>query len=208
MAKPKIPLPPATLTLDPAVDIVRHEGFLFRVYATAGDHPQDWDELREFGPIPDMRFDPHPSPIGDHPGYGVMYTGLDHVTALAEVYQEEHVIDRGVKGNALVFWEVTRPLELLDLTERWPVRNKGAAAMQMGDKANTSAWAHAIRTQFADQVDGLYHRSSVDNQLMITLFERSRDSFPDRPDFNELLIDSACDELILDACEVLEYTVA
>lgn len=207
MAKSKIPLPPSTLTLKPE-DIVTHEGFLFRVYATAGNHPQNWDELREFGPIPGQRFDPHPPPMGDHPGVGVMYTALDHITALAEVYQDEHVIDRAVKGNTLVFWEVTRPLELLDLTELWPVRNKGAAAMQMGDKENTSAWAHAIHTQFGDRIDGLHHRSSVDNQLMITLFDRSRDSFPSRPDFNEPLTDPACEPLILEACDVLEYTAA
>lgn len=207
MAKPKVSLPPATLTLDPSTHIKTYEGFLFRVYPTAGGHPQAWAELREYGPIPGMRFDPHGQPEGDHPGVGVMYTALGYVTALAEVYQEERIIDRAVKGNALVAWEVTRPLELLDLTGYWPVSNHGAAAMQMGDKENTSAWAHAIRTQFGDVVDGLYHLSSVDNQPMITLFDRSTrvPSFPDRPDFNEPLTDAACDEIVLDACEVLQY---
>lgn len=204
-AKPKIPLPPATFILDEAAHIRHHGDFLFRVYATAGDHPQEWGELREFGPIPGMRFDPHPSPTDDHPGFGVMYTALDHITALAEVYQEERVIDRDVRGNALVIWELTRELELLDLTDYWPVRNKGAAAMQMGDKENTPAWAHAIQKQFGDRVDGLYHRSSVTGHPMITLFERSRSSFPDRPDFNEPLTNAACDELILDACDRLGY---
>lgn len=205
MTTPKIPLPPATLTLDPS-DIVTYDQFLSRVYPTTGDHPQKWDELREHGPIPGMRFDPHPSPKGDHPGVGVMYTALAPTTALAEVYQEEHVIDRALKGNALVIWEVTRSLELLDLTQLWPVRNKGAAAMQMGDKTHTSAWAHAIHTQFGSDIDGLLHRSSVDNELMITLFQRSVDSFPKRPDFNELLTDPACDPVILDACDTLNYT--
>lgn len=207
MAKPKIQLPPATLVIDEVEDIRHYWGFLFRVYATSGDHPQRWDEMREFGPIPGMRFDPHSPPTGDHPGVGVMYTARSHVTAIAEVYQEEHVIDRAAKGNALVFWELTRKLELLDLTKFWPVRNKGAAAIQMGDKAHTPAWARAIQEQFGDKIDGLYHRSSVDNQPMITLFDRSRDSFPERPDFNELLTDPASDELILDAAEKLDYAV-
>ncbi|MCY1718644.1 hypothetical protein OVA26_17030 [Microbacterium sp. SL62] len=55
--------------------------------------------------------------------------------------------------------------------------------------------------------DGLLHRSSVDNELMITLFQRSNDSFPKRPDFNELLTDPACDPVILEACRTLNYTV-
>lgn len=204
MTASKIPLPPATLTIGPS-DIVPYTGFLYRVYPTEGDHPQDWDELREYGPIPGMRFDPHPPPTGDHPGVGVMYTALAPSTALAEVYQDSHIIDRTLKGNALVTWEVTRPLELLDLTQHWPVRNHGAAAMQMGDKEHTPAWAHAIHTQFGHRIDGLFHRSSVDNQPMITLFERSKDSFPDRPDFNELLTDPACDPVILKACTTLNY---
>lgn len=79
--------------------------------------------------------------------------------------------------------------------------------LQMGDKTHTSAWAHAIHTQFGGDIDGLLHRSSVDNELMITLFQRSNDSFPKRPDFNELLTDPACDPVILEACRTLNYTV-
>lgn len=204
---PKIRLPPATLTLDQAKHVLMFEGVLWRVYPSSGAHPQAWNALREHGPITGMRFDPHPPPPGHHPGIGVMYTALHPTTALAEVFQETRVIDRAFRGCVLGGWQVTRPLALLDLTGNWPVVNRGVAALQMGSKEHTSAWAHAIHTQFGTTLDGLHHRSSVDNRPMITLFDRSQrvNSFPDRPDFNEPLASAACDEILLQAWDELGY---
>lgn len=205
----KLPLPPHVLTIDRRKHVIAFTGALWRVHATEGDHPQHWDELRTFGPIPGMRFDPQPPPMADHPGNGVMYTAASPVTAIAEVYQETRVIDRGYRGNTLAGWQPTRTLELLDLTSRWPVANKGVAAMQMSDKERTSAWSSAINAQFGAFLDGLYHHSSVDGQVMITLFNRSEmySSFPSRPSFSAPLSSAACDAIILDATDELDYLV-
>lgn len=195
------------------IDSVRHirtfQGALWRVYPRSGVHPQAWDSLREFGPIPGMRFDPQPLPIEDHPGIGVMYAALSPVTALAEKYQETRVIDRHMNDNTLVGWSATRELELLDLTSNWPVANGGAAAIQMGDKAHTSTWSQAIYQEFGNSVDGLFHLSSVDGQPAVTLFSRSvtTPSFPTRPRFNNLLADPKCDAIILHTIDELNYAV-
>lgn len=204
----KLSTPPARLALDPGKHLEMFDGVLWRVTATSGAHPQAWNELREYGPIPGMRFDPHPPPEGPSPGVGFLYSARKITTALAEVFHHTRVIDRSFRGAALVGWRVTRPLRLLDLTGTWPVENYGAAALQMGEKTHTSEWARAIADQFGDTVDGLSHRSSVDNGHMVTLFARSRrqESFPRRPSFHELLSSAACDELILHACDELNYS--
>ena len=49
---------------------------LTRIYRSGGAHPSEWSDFREHGPL-DGRFDPHPEPVGPHPGIGVMYTVLE-----------------------------------------------------------------------------------------------------------------------------------
>lgn len=49
---------------------------LARIFRAGGAHSSEWFEFREFGPL-DARFDPHPEPVGEHPGCGVMYAVVE-----------------------------------------------------------------------------------------------------------------------------------
>lgn len=202
--------PPATFRFDPARHLRRYQGPLWRVFPTTGDHPYTWDELRHWGPLPDQRFDPQPPPTGHHPDSGVMYTATRSWTAIAEVYQEEHHIDRSSRGAAIASWTPSRPLQLLDLTTNWPVLNGAAAAMMMDDKKHTQAWARAIDDQLGDRIDGLWHQSSINNEPNVTLFSRAEriPAFPLRPAFYALLSEAAADVIVKRAKNELGYTVA
>ncbi len=98
--KPKVPrTPPDRLTKEPA-DIVDYTGILWRVHRTTGEHVRPWNELRTFGPLPSMRWDPHPGPQpADHPD-GVLYAASDVATSLAEIYQSTRVIEPRRRAEA------------------------------------------------------------------------------------------------------------
>ncbi|MCI9889348.1 RES family NAD+ phosphorylase [Micrococcales bacterium 31B] len=205
---PKVPAaPPPHLTTDWNRHIRDFRGPLWRAYATGGAHPQAWNSLRHFGPAPGMRFDPHPLPQGHHDHVGVMYTATLPTTSLAEVFQSSRVIERSLDARAMVSWRPTRTLKLLVLTTNWPVLNGSAAAMMMDAKHNTQPWARAIHEHLRNDIDGLYHLSSLTSQPLVTLFSGavSNPSFPARPDFNVLLAARAADIIIDQATRDLGY---
>lgn len=212
MTLPKVPaIPPANLQVDFASNDVRaFESTLWRVFATKGGHALGWDELRHFGPLPDMRFDPHPTPVSKHPEIGVMYATTRPHTAIGEVFQSTRVIDRAANGRTLVSWKPTRPLTLLDLTSKFLVRNKAAAAvMMMADKQITRAWAKAIYDQVGTKIDGLWHLSSIDSEPMVTLFSRVEvdPAFPARPASLDALDAATADVHVFLAAQNLSYGV-
>lgn len=208
-AHAKVPaVPPSPLSLDPARHLRSFDGPLWRLFGTIGAHPQLWDQLRHFGPLNTMRFDPHPAPKQHHPDVGVMYTASRSTTALAEVFQRTRVINRSARGMTLASWRPTRTLTLLDLTSNWPVVNSASAAIMMAAKRNTRAWAHAIHAQFRSTVDGLYHFSSIDSQPMVTLFTRAEDSFPAFPAFLGRLDAPNCNLIVAEAHLRLGYDVS
>lgn len=203
----KVPAtPPAAFVFD-AAHRRRFQSALWRVFRTEGAHALAWNELRRYGPVPGMRFDPHPPPTGMHADSGVMYAATSPHTALGEVYQATRLIDRSVGGATIVAWVPSRPLVLLDLTTNWPVLNGAAASMMMDDKHTTQAWARAIDERHGKDFDGLYHRSSINNEPLVTLFRRARQvaSFPPRVSFSALLSDTLADELVAQAKKRLGY---
>lgn len=203
----KVPAtPPAAFVVDPG-HIRTFEGSLWRVFRTEGAHALGWNELRQYGPVPGMRFDPHPPPAGRHPGVGVMYTSTRPVTAIGEAYQATRVIDRRMGGATIASWVPSRPLVLLDLTSNWPVLNGAAAAMMMDDKASTQAWARAIFERHGDVLDGLYHQSAINAEPLVTLFSRAErvPAFPARVRFSARLSDATADEIVAQAVRRLGY---
>lgn len=44
---------------------------VWRLHRTTGTHVLPWNGMRTFGPI--LRFDHHPPPRAEHPGYGIWY---------------------------------------------------------------------------------------------------------------------------------------
>lgn len=207
----KVPaVPPATFDVRGRDDVRPFRDPLWRVFRTTGRHPVRWNELRRFGPVPGMRFDPHPPPARLHRDIGVLYAATRPVTAFAEVFESTRVIDRRAGGATIASWTPTRTLELLDLTSKWPVRNGAAASLQMMDeKSVTQAWARRIFEQLGHSVDGLHHLSSVTNEPVVTLFPRVEavHAFPVRPDFVTMLDAPAADVLVAQAVARLGYGV-
>lgn len=178
---PHVPAPAAPITLTDK-DIAPWTAPLWRITFDGSTTATPWAELREWGPAPDCRFDPHPPGTPTvHPGCGVLYAAADPVTTFAEVFNDSGVIDRTDGEPALVSWTPSRPLRLVNLQSRRVRRFFGAAAVQMvNDRDLTQAWARALVAQHGDDVDGILSTSGVDNGQVITLFQRAVDvpSFP------------------------------
>ena len=201
------PTPPAEFILNDLSHVRTFEGSLWRVFRTEGPHAVAWNELRHYGPIANMRFDPQPPPADTYPDIGVMYAATRPYTALGEAYQATRVIDRSMGGATIASWIPSRPLLLLDLTSNWPVLNGAAAAMMMDDKAATQAWARAIYERHGVALDGLYHQSSINNEHLVTLFSRAEKvpAFPARVRFSARLSDTTADEIVAQATKNLGY---
>lgn len=182
----KVPrTPPAPLTFAPE-HIVEVTDVLWRVHRSAGSHVAPWNVLRSHGPIRSMRWDPQPPPIGDHPGNGVMYAGVDLATVLAEVYQGPRTISLTAGAPVATSWSPTRPLRVLDLTGLWPIQNGAASSLMSALKSTCRNWAAAIRLQ-NPHLDGVLYNSAMTGRRCVTLFQPSGSSFPAAPDFSRPL---------------------
>lgn len=185
--------PPQPLTRHPA-DIVSYRKPLWRVHRVAGRHPIPWNGLRTFGPAQAMRWDPHPLPVGDHPGIGVSYAAADATTAFAEVFQSRRAITRSA-DLAVAGWLATRSLSLLDLTGTWALRNGASASLHAAPKTTCRAWAQGICTTWPD-IDGLLAPSTMTGRPMVVLFQPSATTFPARPRLARRLDDHAIDPIV------------
>jgi hypothetical protein len=202
----KAPRVPPTLTLDES-DVRESRDPLFRIFKRGGVHPMTWKQLRRFGPIAGMRFDPFVPPAQPQLR-GVMYASTSLKTAFAEVFQRERVISAR-DGATLAAWTPTRPLVLVDLTSDFLIRNGAGAGLMMGPKRFTQEWAEAIDRSFGDQIDGLWHLSSMTSQPIVTLFSRAADpdSFPSRPGLHRGLDDPLMRGTIAAAADTIGYGV-
>jgi hypothetical protein len=183
---PKVPRQPPTELVREPDDLVTVGPVLWRIHRTLGEHVLPWNGLRTFGPLASARFDPHPLPAGDHPGYGVLYAAQDVATALADAFQTTRLINTRAGALHLTSWTPTRPLALLDLTGTWALRNHAAAALAAAPRPTCRNWARAIRAQWPD-LDGLYAPSTMTGTATIVLWEPARNSVPDLPDFSRPL---------------------
>jgi hypothetical protein len=195
--------PPDPLVTEPR-DIVSFDEPLWRVRRRVGAHPLAWNELREFGPLKVMRWDPHPQPPAVHPGVGVSYASPDLSTVLAEVFQKRRAIRR-TSSHELVGWRPTRTLRLLDVTGRWLIKNGASASLAHGAKRATRAWARQVHLQLPD-VDGLMAVSTWTGAPMVVLFIPATDSFPARPALALALDDAAADKYVVPAAARLGWS--
>ncbi|GAA1324876.1 RES family NAD+ phosphorylase [Nonlabens tegetincola] len=204
-----MPLRPPETFVTEAAHLRGFDSVLWRVFATTSPHALRWNELRRFGPIAGMRFDPHKLPQGMDSQAGVMYAATTPHTALAETFQATRVIDRSLFGREIVAWRPTRALTLLDLTTNWPVLNGAAASMMMDDKVATAAWARAIHSAMGGEIDGLFHHSSITAEPVVTLFGggRREPGLPKRPEFSAPLGAALADEIVSQASRRLGYRV-
>jgi hypothetical protein len=187
---PKLPHPPAVERLreirqDDDVVAFAPMSALARVHLTASAHPSRWNELRQVGPLPAARFDPHPPTADGQPapaaGCGVLYAAVTLRTCLAEAFQATRVVDRRTGRPWLAVFRPRRTLRLLDLAGTWPTRAGASQAISSGPRDRARAWARAIRAAY-DDVDGLWYRSSMDSgHPAVCLWEPAADALPDQP---------------------------
>lgn len=181
----KVPVsPPAPLQRQDG-DVADVQEVLWRIHRTRGPHVVAWNALREYGPLPNVRYDPQPTPAGFH-GEGVTYAAVDLATALAEVFQVTRVVDTVSWAPQATAWVPTRPLRLMDLTETWALRNGAAAALSAAPRRTCRNWARAIRTTWPD-LDGLLAVSTMTGHHNVVLWNPAADSFPPGPAFSRPL---------------------
>ncbi|HEY3409038.1 MAG TPA: RES family NAD+ phosphorylase [Propionicimonas sp.] len=185
MTRPKVPrTAPADLVHEPG-DILSVRPQLWRIHRTRGTHVLAWNQLRGFGPLPTMRYDPQHEPTGPS-SEGVMYTATSLATALAETFQTTRVVDSRSFGPQVTAWTPTRDLRLLDLTGAWALRNGAAFALATAPKSTCRAWARQIRATWPD-LDGLWAPSTMTGDANVVLWSPGRSSLPAGPSFSRPL---------------------
>jgi RES domain len=184
--KPKAPrTPPAPLIREPH-DIADYTATLWRIHRTEGEHVLPWNTLRTYGPLPSMRWDPHPGAEPISTAEGVLYAAADVATNLAEVYQTTRVIDTRAGAPTLTAWQPQRGLRLLDLSGTWLLRNSASAALLAAPRSTCRRWARAIYTTWPE-LDGLYVPSTLTGRPNIVLWNAAADSIPTMPSFSRPL---------------------
>ena len=136
-----------------------------------------WNTLRTYGPLPSMRWDPHPGPQPISAAEGVLYAAADIATSLAEVYQTTRVIDTRAGAPTLTAWQPQRRLHLLDLSGTWLLRNTASAALLAAPRSTCRRWARAIYTTWPE-LDDLYVPSPMTGRPNIVLWKPPRTRYP------------------------------
>lgn len=183
--RPKVPRTPAQALVREPGDVLSVRPVLWRVHRTQGGHVLAWNQLRTFGPIPTMRYDPHPEPAGPSVE-GVLYTATGLATALAEIFQATRVVDSRSFAPRVTAWTPTRDLRVLDLTGSWALRNGAAFSLATAPKSTCRAWARQIRATWPD-LDGLWTPSTMTGGTNLALWNPARTSLPAAPEFSRPL---------------------
>lgn len=204
--RPKNPAqPPAQLDVDEG-DILHLDQRMARIAFGAGPYPLPWGSLRTWGPHPRCRWDPHPLPAGEHPCSGVLYTGEDLATCVAEVFADTRIVDVHSDAPYLLVWQPTRALRLLDMTGTWALRNGASASLDSAPRSTCRAWARAIATARPD-LDGLRVRSTMTGRPMTVLFAPARDAFPELPQASAPLADATIHALLAHMVASIGYAL-
>lgn len=204
MAKLPHPPPPAVLLAsEPEIVAVAPHTVLWRIHDTVGPYVTGWNSLRHFGPVARARFDPHEPPPHLQDA-GVYYTALDVPTALAEVFQLTRVVDVRRRSPHLTGMQLTRTLNVLDLSGAWPVRAGASHAIGSGRRDVSRAWARAIVAAWPE-LDGLWHLSSMTGKPCLTVFNPGADALPDTPVFSEPLDHPGLRPWLAAGCKLIGY---
>jgi RES domain len=204
----KFPEPPpvsALAAVPPVTRVLAAGTRCWRIYFQGGPHPGAWNAFRGFGPT-SARFDHHLAPPRDQKRQ-VLYAAAAPLTCLAEVFQETRTIDRRRHAPWLVAFELTQPLELLDLTSRWPTRAGASMAVNSGPRPRARRWSQAIHAAYPTLQGLLYPSSMNANATAYALYERAAGAMPSRPVFRRAVVDAALTGAIVRAGTRLGYAV-
>ena len=200
-------------SLDPPTEILPVGTRLWRVYFRGGKHPTDWYALRYVGPTMGGRFDHHPpreDGLSRKQSFGVIYTALDAVTCIAEVYQKRRIIYRRRADPWLVAFDIEQALTLLDLTSHFPTQAGASMALMSGSRSAARTWARGFYTAYP-HTQGFYYPSSMHaNKPAVVLNERIEKQviLPENPRFHRSLGDPAMMTLLRNAARTLGFVIA
>lgn len=187
----------------PEVLVIPAGTLLYRIYhreSRPGEtFRRTWDAFRVYGPLPNARFDHHPEPppgegpregergilyaaVGEHDSYSGEHRGVEAIiTCVAEVFQEERLVDTRLGSPHLAAFALAGDLELLDLTGSWPTRAGASMAINSGSRPRARRWSRDIHEAYP-VVAGLYYASSMyANQSAVALYERAQPLLPHAP---------------------------
>ena len=171
---PKFPEPPADLAAIPPATRILPTGLeLWHLYFQGGAHPRSWYGFRSYGPVASARFDHHIGPPHDQER-AIFYGGSLGNLCVAEVFQQERVIDRRKDEPWLVGFTLTRDVTVLDLCGTWPTRAGASMAISSGQRARARRWSAAIYAAYP-HIEGLWYPSSMyGNEPAVAFYERAR----------------------------------
>lgn len=209
----KLPNPPASLSLAPAIKPLAAGSVVWRIYKQAGPYPASWNTFRYHGPTP-SRFDHHLLNATGKPcqqNRGIVYVTCGRsaaVTALAEAFQSSRVIDRRSGAPWIVAFALARNVRLLDLTSVFPTKAGASMNINSGPRSKARKWSQLFYATYAN-IDGLYFSSSMyANEPCIALFERADPTaIPAHPLFHRALADATLLGSLHMAAQQIGYTV-
>lgn len=192
----KLPEPPVAAAMrgaPPDVELLPAGTRLYRIYFRGGGHPGGWGRFRDFGPLPNARFDHHFEPPGVQER-AILYAAVreDAVsTCVAEAFQETRLVDTRLRDPQLAAFSLVEDVPLLSLRGRWPTRAGASSNINSGPRPRCRRWSRAIYEAYPG-VSGLLYASSMNgNRPAVVLYERAARALPEAPDFNRPLSDAA-----------------
>lgn len=204
--------PPEKLELEPVLRVLGAGSLVSRIFFASGAYAVRWNTYRHFGPL-NGRFDHHELDADGFPcedSRGIMYVATGDYqfpVTLAEVFQSERMIDRYVNTPTYAAFRMTRDVVLLDLTGTFPTAAGASMAIHTGNREIARKWSRLFYDTYP-QIDGLYYCSSMhSHQPVVALYERSRDTLPDKPEVHRALADNAFQNLIFKNAEQIGYNV-
>lgn len=214
MGQPKFPNPPGAQVLarlEPTIRTMAAGSLVARVYYSRGRHPLGWNEFRHFGPL-DSRWDHHLLGPGDTPvqqDRSIYYAATDAKTCLAEFFQHTRRIDRAARSPWLVIFELSRKLDLLDLTGDFATRIGASMEIHSGTRSRARRWACDLYEAFPT-LDGIFYASSMNGgepALALTDRAEKREVFSPHPLFHRALADDVLLDTLKDAADRLGYAL-
>jgi hypothetical protein len=192
----KFPEPPAVATMrsiTPDVEMLPAGTRLYRIYFRGGRHPGGWNRFRNFGPLPDARFDHHLDPpmVQER---AILYAATRNdavATCVAEVFQETRLVDTRRHDPQLACFSLAEDVPLLSLRGRWPTKAGASANINSGPRPKSRRWSKTIYEAYPDVCGLLYESSMNGNRPAVALYERAARALPEAPDFNRSLSDAA-----------------
>lgn len=101
---------------------------------------------------------------------------------MAEVFQEDRVINTHGHEPRLVAFTFASGIRLLDLCDSWPTRARGSMAISSDGRETARAWSRAIYAALPS-ILGLYYNSAMNaGKPSYAFYERAQQHLADSPE--------------------------